>query len=34
MHPSMTKAISFYIVNTGSTAIELEYSIFGWGYPS
>jgi len=25
------KAFSFYIVNTGSTAIELEYSIFGWG---
>ena len=24
------KAFSFYIVNTGSTAIELEYSIFGW----
>ena len=30
-HSATYKSFTVLIANTGSTAIELEYSIFGWG---
>ena len=30
-HAATYKSFTVFIANTGSTAIELEYSIFGWG---